>query len=31
VPHQTDKPGTERTTTVTDMSPITCPPSALAA
>jgi hypothetical protein len=31
VPHRTDKPGTERTTTVTDMSPMTWSPSALAA
>ena len=31
VPHQTDKPGTERTTTVTDMSPMTWSSNALAA
>jgi hypothetical protein len=31
VPHQADKPGIGRTTTVTDMSPMTWPPNALAA
>jgi hypothetical protein len=31
VPHQRDNPGTERTTTVTDLSPMTWSPSALAA
>jgi hypothetical protein len=31
VPHRTDNHGAERTTTVTDMSPVTWPPNALAA
>jgi hypothetical protein len=31
VPHQTDKLGIGRTTTVTNMSPITWPPNAVAA
>jgi hypothetical protein len=31
VPHQRDNPGTERTTTVTDLSPMTWSHSALAA
>ena len=31
VPHLRDNPGTQRTTTVTDLSPMTWPPNALAA
>ena len=30
VPHQADKPGIRRTTTVTDVSPMIWPPNALA-